>query len=138
MLSWCYWITVLLVLWSTKWPKHNILFEHFYPAIPHMFEELEIMNWIYPDSQSFHQIYANEWNSTFPREAAVLLNQLKTEFTFGTVCLHCLMKPVVIIIQKLQEQTTDVIKSHDKIESPITDMKFILESIEKDYPIIYQ
>ena len=47
------------------------------------------------------------------------------------------MKPVAFIIQKLQEQTTDVVKSN-KIESPLTDMKFILESIENDISIIYQ
>ena len=135
MLSWCYWTKVLLGLCATRWPKHNILFEHFYQAIPHTVEELEIMNWIHPDHQSFDQIYTNEWNSGFKRDVAVLLNQLTIfEFIFGTACLHCLMKPVNLIIQRLQEQTTHVVQSYDKTESPITDIKFILEN--EDFSII--
>ena len=44
------------------------------------------------------------------------------------------MKPVNLIIQRLQEQTTHVVQSYDKTESPITDIKFILEN--EDFSII--
>ena len=44
------------------------------------------------------------------------------------------MKPVALIIQKLQEQTTDVVKSN-KIESPLTDMKFIWKVLKMTFPL---
>lgn len=44
------------------------------------------------------------------------------------------MKPVALIIQKLQEQTTDVVKSN-KIESPLTDIKFTWKVLKMTFPL---
>ena len=103
-----------------RWSERDISYKHFYLAMPHVVEALQIMIGTHPDLATFLETYTTGWD---------------TDFIVGIISQYRLLHPVASITQKLQCHTVDVIAAFNGVKDCINDMKAICEG---EFSIIYQ
>ena len=104
-----------------------------------MIEAFEIMNGTHPDIATFDDIYTNGWDSKTKKDATSFINSIANfEFIVGIICLYRLLHPLVPITQRLQGRVMDVVSAYDEVQSSISDMKHLRESVNEEFSVIYQ
>ena len=104
-----------------------------------MIEAFEIMNGTHPDIATFDDIYTNGWDSKTKKDATSFINSIANfEFIVGIICLYRLLHPLVPITQKLQGRVMDVVSAYNEVQSSISDMKHLRESVNEECSVIYQ
>ena len=121
-------------MFKTRWSEREVSYEHFYLALPFIAEALEVINSTHPQFDTFESVYTDGWSSHSKKDASSYLKALSDiEFITGIVSLYRLLHLLAEITQQLQERTIDVVAAYTQVQSCISDMERIRESIEDDY-----
>ena len=128
----------LLSLCKTRWSERDRAYEHFYLAIPFMYEALQVILGTHPQLEELSADYTKGWSSEDMRKAMEFTKCLTNfDFVIGVVSLYSLLHPLHGITIKLQGRTKDIVQAYEDVEGLKSDMKSMRSDIDNAYSRIY-